>query len=401
MSQTLLSSRRHVALVGGTNAGKSTLFNALIGQEAVIVSPERGTTTDPVSKAMELLPYGPIVLVDTAGLGDDTSLGQQRMRKTRGVINRSDLVVYVADVTDFEEEHYAQMADKWAQKKLPHVLVLSKQDLDPARTQELLVRYPQAVPVTQGQPQTIARLREVLSEKLEAMGDFDQGMMGGILPPKSTVVMVVPVDSEAPRGRLILPQVQVIRECLDGNIACMVVQEEELPDAIRDLSHIDLVITDSQSFPYVSAQVPEDIPLISFSILKAREKGDIKRFYRGVAAVEHLPDPARILVCEVCTHNHTDADIGRVKIPNLLRQHTGKQLNFEFCSGQDFPEDVSGYDLVIHCGGCMLTRGNMGARQDLCTRSGVAMTNYGFLLAYLAGSLERSAEILQEELQSV
>lgn len=400
MSQTLLSSRRHVALFGDTNAGKSTIFNLLCGQDVAIVSPQRGTTTDPIVKAMELLPYGPIALVDTAGLHDETDLGRQRMRKTRGIMNRTDLAVYVADCTDFVESGYQELRQKLQKKQAPCLLVLTKLDLiSPQEAQDLQARYLEALLVAKDDAASIDRLRTAICQQLEALGDFDQGMMGGILPEKSTVVMVVPVDSEAPRGRLILPQVQVIRECLDGNIKCMVVQEEELDDAIRDLRQVDLVVTDSQSFPYVSQHVPDSVPLVSFSILKAREKGDIRRFYRGVAAVEHLPDPARILVAEVCTHNHTDVDIGRVKIPHLLRQHTGKTLHFDFCSGQDFPEDVSEYDLIIHCGGCMLTRANMVGRQDLCTRSGVPITNYGFLLAYLSGALERSAQILQDELQ--
>ncbi|MFV0399076.1 MAG: [FeFe] hydrogenase H-cluster maturation GTPase HydF [Oscillospiraceae bacterium] len=380
--------RRHVVLVGDTNAGKSTLFNTLTGQENAIVSPTPGTTTDPVSKAMELVPYGPIVLVDTAGMGDESALGAERMRKSRMACRRADAAIYVADATAFDREAYAS----FQVEKMPHLLVLTKCDL--AGEEALYTskeQYPEALQMGSGSD--VGPLREKLTALLSALAPEEDALLGDLVPPGGTVVLVTPIDSEAPKGRLIMPQVQTLRDCLDHGIKAMVCREFELEEALKSLSHVDLVVTDSQAFAYVEQRVPAEIPLTSFSMLLARQKGNFPQLLAGAKALGSLPEGARILMLEGCTHNSTHEDIGRKKIPALLRKKTGKALEFDYRSGYDFPEDLSCYHMAVQCGSCMINRREIASRLGAMESAGLPVTNYGVLLAWGTGILDRARAI--------
>ena len=390
MEKTPLSMRTHVSVFGDTNAGKSALFNKLIGQDMVIVSDVRGTTTDPVTKAMELIPYGPIALTDTAGLGDTTEMGAERIKKTEKILERTDFAIYAADGAQFDEAAYERMKGMFEKRGIGHVLVFTKSDLGTPRIAE---KYPDAVFVSVYDDESIGKLRALLSERLGELSEKEQTMIGGLLPSGSTVVIVIPIDSEAPKGRLILPQVQFIRDCLDHGIKAVCVRDTELAETLKELTRVDLVVTDSQAFAFVAKTVPEDIKLTSFSMMMAGMKGDLAEFIRGAETAEKLKDGSRILMAEACTHNVSHDDIGRKKIPALLRKHTGKKLEFDYCVGYDFPDDLEKYDMVIHCGGCMINSRAMRNRTAACLEKGVPITNYGVILAYVNGITERSKAV--------
>lgn len=397
MEKTPIGLRKHVAIFGDTNAGKSTLFNAILGQEAVIVSEQKGTTTDPVIKAMELIPFGPIALIDTAGLDDLSEVGVLRIKKTKAILDRTDLALYAADITVFDEDAYAKISEEFEKKLIPHILVFTKWDkvsedkkkMTQERYQE---KYQNAVFTAHTDSRSIDNLKKRICRELDKLGKKDEMLIGDLLPPNSTVVMVVPVDSAAPKGRLILPQVQLIRDCLDHGIKCFVTRETELSNALDNLKKVDLVVTDSQAFRIVSGIVPFDIPLTSFSMILARQKGDLDTFIQGVKKLEQLPDQAKILIAESCSHNHTHEDIGRVKIPALIKKQTGKEFSFTFYAGHDFPENLADYQMVIHCGACMVNRKTVHTRLGMCKDLGIPITNYGVLLAYLNGILLRCSE---------
>jgi len=387
MEKTPNALRKHVVLLGSTNAGKSTLFNALTGQDSSIVSARPGTTTDPVRAAMELLPYGPIVLVDTAGLGDESELGGQRMKKTAAVRRRADAALYVADAADFQSSAY----ERFVKDGIPHILVFTKCDLaKPGALSGLRKRYPRAFFLEQD----VDPLRKQLAELLGAQQPEEQTLLGDLLAPGSNVIMVVPVDSEAPKGRLILPQVQLLRDCLDHGFKCLVTRETELESALCCLSPVDLVVTDSQVFGFVNKRLPRTVPLTSFSMLLARQKGDFYQLLQGAKAIETLPEGARILMLEGCTHNHTHEDIGRVKLPAMLQKRTQKHFEFDFYSGYDFPDDLGGYAAAIQCGSCMINKREITARLERMARESLPVSNYGIVLAWGAGILERCSEPL-------
>ncbi len=390
MEQTPLSSRTHVSIFGAVNAGKSALFNKLIGQDMVIVSDIRGTTTDPVTKAMELIPYGPIAVTDTAGLGDTTEIGGERMKKTEKILNRTDFAIYAADCSDFDESAYESMKKQFEQRRIGHMLVFTKSDLG---ADNLLRKYPDAMLVSIYDESSIERLRSQLNDRLSKYTSERESMIGDLLPYGSTVVLVIPIDSEAPKGRLILPQVQFIRDCLDHGIKAVCVRDTELADTLNELPRIDLVVTDSQAFKFVSEIVPEDIKLTSFSIMMAGMKGDLTEFIKGAEAISSIKNDSRILMAEACTHNVSHEDIGRIKIPKLIKARTGAQPRFDHCVGYDFPDNISDYDLVIHCGGCMINSRAIMNRIAVCREKSVPITNYGIALAYLNGILERSKAI--------
>lgn len=396
MEKTPIAFRTHVSIFGNTNAGKSSLFNKIIGQDMTIVSGQRGTTTDPVTKAMELLPYGPIALTDTAGLGDTTEIGSQRTEKTKKVLNRTDFAIYAADCSDFCEEDYQKTKNMFEKHKIGHILVFTKSDLT---ADAVTKNYPDAVFVSVNDDASIENLKKRLLEELSKIAPEEETMIGDLLPMGSTVVMVVPIDSEAPKGRLILPQVQFLRDCLDHGIKCVVTRDTELKETLDELNKIDLVVTDSQAFKFVSSAVPDEIPLTSFSMLMAKMKGDLQRLIKGADAIDNLKDGSRVLMAEACTHNSSHEDIGRVKIPSLLKKHTGKDLKFDFYVHHDFPENLSDYDLVIHCGGCMINSRSMMNRIEFCEENGVPITNYGVTLAYLNGILQRSRRIFENPLK--
>lgn len=395
-NQTPTANQPHIALFGKRNAGKSSLINAIIGQEISLVSPVKGTTTDPVSKTMELIPLGPVVFIDTAGLDDEGELGDLRVEKTLKVLQKTDYALYVMDIEDLDAELFKEAEKQFKKFNIPFLLVINQADCvseqERRRVQEL---YPKALIVSAKENIGILELKEILIQRIQE-NITEPPIVGDLVPYNGTVILVVPVDSEAPKGRIILPQVQVIRDCLDHGIKCYVVRDSELESALQDLKHIDLVITDSQAFKAVSEIVPASIPLTSFSILFARYKGDLQEFAQGVRMIANLPDQARILITEGCTHNHSHEDIGRYKIPNLLQKKTGKTFQFDFKMGQDFPLKVKEYDLVIHCGSCMLNQKTMITRINICRENNVPITNYGVVLAYLSGILDRSLEIFSK-----
>lgn len=393
MEKTPLAFRTHVSIFGNTNAGKSSLFNKLIGQDMVIVSPEKGTTTDPVTKAMELLPYGPIALTDTAGLSDYSNIGEKRMAKTEKTLEKTDFAIYAAAADDFDTATYEDMKKQFDKKHIPYLLVFTKSDLG---TGDLSVKYPEAVFISVNDDASIDNLRSVLLEKLSQIKSEDATMIGNLLPEGSTIIMVVPIDSEAPKGRIILPQVQFLRDCLDHGMKTIVVRDTELEETLKEQKKVDLVVTDSQAFKFVSQVVPENIPLTSFSMMMASIKGDLKKLIAGIDAIKNLKDGSKILMAEACTHNSSHEDIGRVKIPKLLQKFTGKRLEFEYYVHQDFPKDLSVYDLVIHCGGCMINSRSMNNRIEFCEENNVPITNYGVVLAYVNGILDRSTEIFRK-----
>lgn len=399
LNQTPNANRVHIGLYGNRNAGKSSLLNAIVGQEVSIVSDVKGTTTDPVNKVMELIPFGPVVFIDTAGYDDTGDLGDLRVEKTLKVLERTDFALYVQDALEAQNGLFAtDLIAQFKKFNIPYLHVINKTDLLTSDGFEALQRnYPEAhfvtakdAHLTQGNhAKSVLLLKDALIAALRHLEE-DPPILGDLLPLGSTVVMVVPVDSEAPKGRLILPQVQLIRDCLDYGLKVHVVRDLELKDALKELKKVDLVVTDSQAFKYVSQIVPPAIPLTSFSILFARHKGDLAHFIKGAECIESLDEGARILISESCTHNHSHEDIGRVKIPTLLDQKMGKKFNYTFKMGHDFPSNLSDYDLIIHCGSCMLNKKTMLSRIALAEAAGVPMTNYGIVLAYVTDILKRS-----------
>lgn len=390
-NQTPTSERVHIGIFGRRNAGKSSILNALTGQNMAIVSDIKGTTTDPVSKAMELLPLGPVVMIDTPGIDDDGPLGKLRVQKSYQVLNRTDIALLVADArTGLTVEEKSLLA-KICEKKIPYVIAFNKSDLSgesivTERQQGISDERENSLTVSAATGENIHELKELLAslkpheEKRRIIGDF--------LKPNDFVVLVVPIDKAAPKGRLILPQQQTIRDILDAKATAIVVQETELADTLQNLGKTPrMVVTDSQVFEKVAAIVPKEIPLTSFSILFARYKGELEAFCEGIRAVEQLKDGDGILICEGCTHHRQCGDIGTQKIPQWLESHTGKKLVFSFTSGVEFPEDLKPYRLIVHCGGCMLNQREMKYRIACAKDSGTPITNYGMIIAYMKGIL--------------
>ena len=395
MNNTPNSNRITISIYGKRNAGKSSLLNTITGQEISIVSPVKGTTTDPVKKAMELIPIGPVMFIDTAGLDDEGELGELRIKRSLDTARRTNIAIYVMDVQDIDEAALSNMESLFKKYNIPYILVMNKIDMvDKNYLEEIKKKYPAAIFVSTQNKHDVDRLKEKLVDMVQEQ-ETDPPIVGDLVPYNGKVVLAVPIDKEAPKGRLILPQVQVLRDCLDHGIKSYVVRDTELEDALRDLKDIDLVITDSQIFKKVNEIVPKEIKLTSFSILFARHKGDINEFIEGVKAVSNLAGGADILIAENCTHDTSHEDIGKVKIPALIQKKTGKKFNFHFKTGYNFSEDLNKYSLVIHCGGCMANRKEIENRIMLCKENDVPITNYGVLLAYLSGILDRTIEIFK------
>ncbi len=387
--------RLHIGIFGRRNAGKSSLLNALTQQQVSIVSPVAGTTTDPVEKPMELQPLGPVLFVDTAGIDDTGDLGAQRMGKTREVLERVDVAVIVAQAGAWGvyEEGLLTLCDS---HKVASVVVFNKSDIavpDPSVSSSLRSRTAAVVEVSATERLGLEDLREALVQAAPQEFLESPSLIGDLVGPGELVVLVVPIDTEAPKGRLINPQVQAIRDLLDNDAYCMVVKERELATAMDALKHPPaLVVTDSQAFLKVAGDTPREVPMTSFSILFARNKGDLAEFVRGAVAIDSLKSGDRILVAEACTHKPICEDIGRVKIPRWLRQYVGGSLEFVHMQGHDFPDDLSSYQLVIHCGACMWNRREMLARIARCKQANVPITNYGMTIAYSLGIFERALE---------
>lgn len=391
LNNTPTGDRVHIGFFGRRNAGKSSVVNAVTGQDLAVVSDYKGTTTDPVSKAMELLPLGPVVIIDTPGFDDEGELGLLRVKKTRQVLNKTDIAVLVVDATEGLKECDNELIELFKAKEISYIIVYNKSDLlenIPADTEnEIYVSALRGEKIFELK-ERIAKLKQtqtdkrIIADKLQR-GDF--------------VVLVVPIDSAAPKGRLILPQQQTIRDILDANAVSIVVKETELAETLASIGKKPaMVITDSQVFKTVAPIVPADIPLTSFSILMARYKGLIDAAVPGAAAVENLKDGDTVLIAEGCTHHRQCDDIGSVKIPNWLRKYTGKDITIKTVSGTEFPDDLSPYTMVIHCGGCMLNEREVRYRTKCAVDQNVPITNYGTLIAYLNGILKRSVEIFPE-----
>ncbi|MCI5730211.1 MAG: [FeFe] hydrogenase H-cluster maturation GTPase HydF [Eubacterium sp.] len=390
MNETPKGERIHIALFGRRNAGKSSLINAITGQDLAIVSDVKGTTTDPVYKAMEILPLGPVMLVDTPGLDDEGTLGEERIRKARSVLNKTDLALIVADgreaSADFSFEKTILELTK--RKNIPAIIVLNKQD-EWTSEEDQIKKYGD-ICVSSKTGYHIHELKEMMTKQLP-VEDQTGKIVGDLLSPGDFVVLVVPIDSAAPKGRLILPQQQVIRDVLESGATAVVCRDTELSDTLARLGEKPrLVITDSQAFASVSKDTPEDIPLTSFSILFSRYKGDLETQLQGVRTLEELEDGDTILMAEGCTHHRQCDDIGTVKLPRWIQEYTGKKLQFETSSGGGFPEDLSKYKMVVHCGGCTLSKKEMAFRIAEAKDQNVPIVNYGTLIAGLKGVLERS-----------
>ncbi|CAM2077389.1 MULTISPECIES: [FeFe] hydrogenase H-cluster maturation GTPase HydF [Clostridia] len=393
MNSTPNANRKHIAIFGKTNAGKSSLINSICGQEIAIVSDIAGTTTDPVLKAMELIPLGPVLFIDTAGLDDKSEVGKLRIKKTMDMMKSTDFALYVMDINNIDSDEYESIKLEFKKYNIPYLLVINKiETIDKYNLDQLKEKYEEAIFVSTYKKEGIEELKNELVSKLKD-SENDVPIIGNLVPYGGKVILVVPIDSEAPKGRIILPQVQCIRDCLDNGIKTYVVRDTELPSALEDIKDIDLVVTDSQAFKKVSKIVPKNIKLTGFSILFANHKGDLKAFVDGARKIDSLNKNSKILISESCTHNVSHEDIGRVKIPKLLNKYVGAELNYDFRVSHDFPENIKDYDLIIHCGGCMINRKTILNRIDFCRSEEVAITNYGIVLAFLSGILDRSLEI--------
>ena len=395
MNSTPNANRKHIGIYGNTNSGKSSLMNTILGQDISLVSSVEGTTTDPVQKAMELIPYGPVLLIDTAGLEDKTELGAVRIKKSYDFLKRLDFALYVVDAGNADLDTYKVWKREATRYNVNHIVVINKIDtVSKEEIDELVKNFKSYVLVSAKDKSGIDELRSEIIKHLED-GEEEKPIVGDLLEYGSKVVLVVPIDSEAPKGRIILPQVQVIRDCLDHGIKTYVVRDTELDEAIKELKDIDLVITDSQAFKEVDSIIPKDLKLTSFSILFARQKGELEQFLEGTKKLDTLNPNDRILICESCTHNISHEDIGRVKIPNMLRKIAGGDLNIDYMVGYDFKENIEDYDLVIHCGACMVNRKSVLNKIKVCKEKNVPITNYGMVIAYFTKILDRSVEIFK------
>ncbi len=395
LNDTPAADRIHIAFFGRRNAGKSSLLNAVTGQELAVVSEIKGTTTDPVYKTMELLPLGPVMMIDTPGFDDDGVLGALRIGKTRQILNKTDIAVLVVDAAEGCKEPEQELLSLIRAKEIPYLVVFNKTDLYAASLPA------EAVSVSARTGAGIRELKERLGVLLSSDRDTKR-IVGDLISPSDLVVLVTPIDSAAPKGRLILPQQQTLRDILDADAAAVVVKESLLRETLRGLGRTpSLVITDSQAFAVAAAAVPPEIPLTSFSILMARYKGFLDAAVRGAGAIDRLQDGDTVLIAEGCTHHRQCDDIGTVKIPRWLRNFTGKTLRIETVSGTEFPEDLSKYALVIHCGGCMLNEREVRFRMKCAFDAAVHFTNYGIAIAYMQGILGRSLEIFPHLLAEI
>lgn len=388
LNDTPSGERLHIGFFGVRNAGKSSLVNAVTNQELSVVSDIKGTTTDPVYKSMELLPLGPVMIIDTPGFDDCGQLGELRIKKTKEILNRTDIAVLVTDASAGLTGTDRELISLFAAREIPYIIVYNKSDIAPKsdlKSNEISVSALDKTNINQLK-ELIGTLVKTESEKLKIVGDLIQ--------PNDFVILVVPIDSAAPKGRLILPQQQTIRDILEAGAVPIVTRETELAETLRNTGKKPtMVITDSQAFGMVSKIVPEDIPLTSFSILMARYKGFLRDAVKGAAAIGKLRDGDKVLISEGCTHHRQCEDIGTVKLPKWLAEYTGAELELEFTSGREFPKDLSGFSLVIHCGGCMLNEKEMKFRRKAAAAQNIPFTNYGTAIAFMKGILKRSIAI--------
>ena len=391
LNATPSGERVHIGFFGKRNAGKSSVVNAVTGQELAVVSDVKGTTTDPVTKAMELLPIGPVMIIDTPGIDDEGMLGELRVKKTKQILNKTDIAVLVVDsqqgITEVEQE----LIELFKAKDLKYLLVYNKMDL--LETNDAMQFEENSCQVSAVTNEGIEQLKERIG-KLAATEEKETHIVADLIQPNDFIVLVTPIDSAAPKGRLILPQQQTIRDILDRGAISIVTKETELKHTLEHIGKQPaMVITDSQAFASVAQDTPDEIPLTSFSILMARYKGQLEGAVYGAAAIGSLQDGDTVLISEGCTHHRQCGDIGTVKLPRLLEKTTGKKLQYKFTSSTEFPEDLSSYQLVIHCGGCMLNEREMKYRQKCAADQGIPFTNYGIAMAYMQGILKRSIAV--------
>jgi len=390
LNETPSANRVHIGFFGLRNVGKSSLVNAVTGQDLALVSEVKGTTTDPVYKAMELLPLGPVVIIDTPGIDDEGVLGELRAARARRVLNKTDVAVLVTEAGSTFSPVEEELIGIFKAKNVPYIIARNKSDLRSEGASDLFL------PVSAKTGLNIHDLKEKIAAVANS-GEPQRRLVADLIQPLDLVVLVIPIDKAAPKGRLILPQQQVIRDILDTGAIALAVRDFELKDALsRPGLKPALVITDSQAFAKAAAEVPLDIPLTSFSILFARQKGWLESAVQGAAALDALKDGDKILVCEGCTHHRQCDDIGTVKLPNMIRKHTGLEPEFSFRSGGDFPDDLSPYRMVIHCGACMLNDREMQYRSRCASDQGLPFTNYGITIAHIQGILQRSIAVFQE-----
>ncbi len=403
MNETPSADRVHIGFFGRRNAGKSSIVNKVTGQELAVVSDVKGTTTDPVSKAMELLPMGPVVIIDTPGIDDEGYLGELRVLKAKQVLNRVDVAVLIVDATVGKTSVDEELIRIFKEKEIPYLVVYNKADLLKTKDgnqfsseNKLNQNAEQSIYASAVTGQNIYELKERIAS-LAVTDELKLRLVGDLLEPSDFAILVVPIDKAAPKGRLILPQQQTIRDVLEAGAAAIVIKEDELSNTLETLGKKPkLVITDSQVFAKVSKETPEDIWLTSFSILFARFKGNLKAAAAGAAAIDRLKDGDKILISEGCTHHRQCDDIGTVKLPRWIRNYTGKDLEFEYSSGREFPEDVTKYSLIVHCGGCMLNEREMRYRQKCALDQEIPITNYGIAIAYMQGILKRCVEMFPD-----
>ncbi|KAB3533529.1 [FeFe] hydrogenase H-cluster maturation GTPase HydF [Alkaliphilus serpentinus] len=389
MNQTPRGNRLHIAIFGRRNAGKSSLINALTNQDIALVSEVAGTTTDPVYKAMEILPIGPVLIIDTAGIDDEGIVGNLRIQKTKEVLNKTDVAIIVTDpqiaIGNFEEELIAIMKER----KIPTIIAVNKIDLVNTNDKEIHYAGLPTISLSAKYKEGIEELKRLIIDV--APSTAEKPLLDTLVEKGDMIVLVTPIDSSAPKGRMILPQVQVIRAILDADAVMTVCKETQLEETLSHLKNgPKLVITDSQAFKEVNEKLPKDIPLTSFSIIYANHKGDLKTLVEGTNGIRKLRDGAKVLIAEGCSHHRQDEDIGTVKIPKWLEQISGKKLDFQWVQGTAFPDNLEGFDLVVHCGSCMQNRKEMLYRIGVAERAGVPIVNYGVLISYVNGILDRT-----------
>ncbi len=391
LNDTPKANRLHIAFFGKRNAGKSSVVNAVTGQDISIVSDVRGTTTDPVFKSMELLPLGPVVIIDTPGIDDEGPVGEMRVKKALSILNQTDVAVLVVDASAGISREDMELTERFRAKGIPYIIAYNKSDIAPMTPDGQNEIALSAKDLT-----NISTLKELIGQSVSQESE-GRRIIGDRLFKEDVVVLVTPIDSSAPKGRMILPQMQTIRDVLDSEAICVATQPNQLPAALKALSHtVKMVVTDSQAFSIVKDMVPDSMILTSFSILFARYKGLLETAVRGVVRLESLNDGDRVLIAEGCSHHRQCEDIGTVKLPKWIEAHTGRKLKFEFASGTEFPSDLSGYAMIIHCGGCMLNAKEMLHRQSCAAAQGVPITNYGILISYMNGILKRTLRVFPE-----
>ena len=395
LNNTPSSERIHIGIFGKRNAGKSSLINAITGQNLAVVSDVAGTTTDPVSKAMELLPLGPVLFIDTPGLDDVGELGEMRVAKSYQAMNKTDIALLAVDSTNGFGNDELSVIKRLNEKNIPFIIVITKSDK--ANKVDIPTEYKEkTISVSSKTGENINELKELIA-KLRPTGENPNRIVADLLQPNDFVVLVVPIDSAAPKGRLILPQQQTIRDILDSSAVSIVTRDTELEATLKNLGQSPkLVITDSQAFGKVSKIVPENIPLTSFSILFARYKGDLQTVVNGAKTLETLIDGDKILISEGCTHHRQCEDIGTVKLPKWIEEYTGKKFDFKFTSGTEFPVDLSPYKLIVHCGGCTLNEREMKYRLRCAVEQNIPITNYGILISYMQKILMRCINVFPE-----